>query len=336
MATKMININFSDDPFYRYKMPAIELRSQGRGNGIQFVIENMRDLAAALARSPEELTKYFQISQGSFGRYNPATGMATFTGKADISIANATLREYIFAFLLCPSCSNPETTTRPTDGGLSLECAACGKTSPIKTVGRFFNYLQKRLDQKTAAVARKLTVLKQPEHYYSKIRRVVMANLTDEERAAELTKALDDAVNEGAIMDEERTPFLVAGLFDSEKPSADYLAIIRPVLKALITEDQQPHLLYSLECVAKKYEDLVMKEGSMLLTGLLQYLYHSNIIAAGAVRIWSTDIAEPFVPEDFHQRVLKQCSVFLEWVNNDEEGEEDEDEYEGSYDSAED
>ena len=40
------------DQFYRYKMPAVQAKIEGRGNGIKTNVVNMVDVAKALARPP--------------------------------------------------------------------------------------------------------------------------------------------------------------------------------------------------------------------------------------------------------------------------------------------
>jgi translation initiation factor 5 len=50
--SKLVNINFSEDPSYRYKMPVMQPRIEGRGNGIKTAIDNMSGLASALGRDP--------------------------------------------------------------------------------------------------------------------------------------------------------------------------------------------------------------------------------------------------------------------------------------------
>ena len=48
-----------EDANYRYKMPRILAKVEGRGNGIKTVVVNMKDVADALHRGPAEVTKFF-------------------------------------------------------------------------------------------------------------------------------------------------------------------------------------------------------------------------------------------------------------------------------------
>lgn len=51
MATVNI-IRSNKDQFYRYKMPLIIVKIEGKGNGIKTVIANVTDVAKALGRPP--------------------------------------------------------------------------------------------------------------------------------------------------------------------------------------------------------------------------------------------------------------------------------------------
>lgn len=61
MAT-LINIGNSEDPNYRYKMPKLIVHTEGRGNGIKTIIDNIVEVADALHRPPSYITKVFEIS----------------------------------------------------------------------------------------------------------------------------------------------------------------------------------------------------------------------------------------------------------------------------------
>lgn len=48
-----LNVNRNvQDAFYRYKMPRLQAKVEGKGNGVKTVIPNMVDIARALGRPP--------------------------------------------------------------------------------------------------------------------------------------------------------------------------------------------------------------------------------------------------------------------------------------------
>ena len=57
------------DPNYRYRMPRIVGKVEGRGNGIKTVLFNITELAQSLNRDPQEVTKFFGTSP-SFEKQN--------------------------------------------------------------------------------------------------------------------------------------------------------------------------------------------------------------------------------------------------------------------------
>jgi translation initiation factor 5 len=59
----------SDDPTYRYKMPRLVAKIEGRGNGIKTVIVNMHEIADALNRPGSLPTKFFGCELGAQSRW---------------------------------------------------------------------------------------------------------------------------------------------------------------------------------------------------------------------------------------------------------------------------
>lgn len=64
MGTLNVNRNVTD-VFYRYKMPRIAAKVEGKGNGIKTVIVNMAEVAKAIGRPATYPTKYFGCELGA-------------------------------------------------------------------------------------------------------------------------------------------------------------------------------------------------------------------------------------------------------------------------------
>ncbi|KAK9240976.1 domain found in IF2B/IF5-domain-containing protein [Lipomyces kononenkoae] len=122
----------NQDPFYRYKMPPIISKIEGRGNGIKTAVVNNADVARALARPPMYVTKFFGLELGAQTSVNEATDRYMVNGAHDATKLQDLLDIFIQKFVLCKACKNPETDIVITkDQMLYRDCKACGKRSPI-------------------------------------------------------------------------------------------------------------------------------------------------------------------------------------------------------------
>jgi len=68
-----LNVNRNvADAFYRYKMPKLLAKVEGKGNGIKTVIVNMVEIAKALGRPPTctKLFIYSNLVNTQFGHQN--------------------------------------------------------------------------------------------------------------------------------------------------------------------------------------------------------------------------------------------------------------------------
>lgn len=73
MGTVNVNRNVAD-VFYRYKMPRINAKVEGKGNGIKTVIVNMADVARAIGRPATYPTKYFGCELGAQTQFDYKVG----------------------------------------------------------------------------------------------------------------------------------------------------------------------------------------------------------------------------------------------------------------------
>ncbi|KAL3267542.1 hypothetical protein HHI36_011663 [Cryptolaemus montrouzieri] len=124
-----VNVNRNvSDVFYRYKMPRLNAKVEGKGNGIKTVIVNMPDIAKALGRPPTYPTKYFGCELGAQTLFDFKNERFIVNGSHDANKLQDLLDGFIRKFVLCPECDNPETdllvsTKRNT---ISQGCKACG------------------------------------------------------------------------------------------------------------------------------------------------------------------------------------------------------------------
>lgn len=147
MAQFNINRN-ADDTFYRYKMPAIRAKVEGRGNGIKTVIDNCVDVARALQRPAEYVCKHFGFELGAQCQMNAKTERYIVNGSHDPSLLQDKLDAFIRNWVLCQSCENPETSIKIKDGCINSSCKACGWRGELKAIGRMGQYVLKNPPEK--------------------------------------------------------------------------------------------------------------------------------------------------------------------------------------------
>jgi len=120
------------DAFYRYKMPRLQTKIEGRGNGIKTNVINNVDIAKALARPPAYLVKYYGCELGAQTNYDDKTGTSIVNGAHQTSTITNLLEGFIKKYVQCYSCGNPETVVKIDKRDcISLKCKACGAVSDV-------------------------------------------------------------------------------------------------------------------------------------------------------------------------------------------------------------
>ncbi|XP_057490587.1 probable eukaryotic translation initiation factor 5-1 [Actinidia eriantha] len=132
MALQNIGAGNKDDAFYRYKMPKMITKIEGRGNGIKTNVVNMIDIAKALARPASYTTKYFGCELGAQSKFDEKTGTSHVNGAHDTAKLAGLLENFIKKYVQCYGCGNPETEIVITKTQMIiLKCAACGFLSDV-------------------------------------------------------------------------------------------------------------------------------------------------------------------------------------------------------------
>lgn len=146
MANKTTYTNIGDihnnDEFYRYKMPTIELAIEGKGNGVKTRVVNIENIALALDRPANVIMKFFSLNLGtSIEQTN------ILRGNHSKDVLTKSLSTFIDIYVLCKTCTNPETTLKVKNDTLRASCKACGEKhilNDTKTIDSIIKLYRKK------------------------------------------------------------------------------------------------------------------------------------------------------------------------------------------------
>lgn len=143
MATINI-VRDNKDPFYRYKMPKLIAKVEGKGNGIKTVIPNMGDIAKSLSRPAAYPTKFFGCELGAQVKSEAKNERYIVNGAHEAEKLQSLLDSFIEKFVLCKECRNPETDLFiQKDQTIIRDCKACGKRSEVDMRHKLVTFILK-------------------------------------------------------------------------------------------------------------------------------------------------------------------------------------------------
>ncbi|RKP26605.1 eukaryotic translation initiation factor 5 [Syncephalis pseudoplumigaleata] len=143
MATMNIRSDVKDS-FYRYKMPRLVAKVEGKGNGIKTVIPNMAAIGKSLSRPPMYPCKYFGCELGAQTKYDNKNERYIVNGAHEAGKLQSLLDGFISRFVLCGACKNPETDLIfNKDGSICRDCKACGQRTDIDMRHRLVPFILK-------------------------------------------------------------------------------------------------------------------------------------------------------------------------------------------------
>ncbi|PWN30368.1 hypothetical protein BDZ90DRAFT_247960 [Jaminaea rosea] len=134
-----------DDKFYRYRMPLLQTKIEGRGNGIKTVVPNMSDIARALSRPPTYPTKFFGFELGAQTTSDEKNDRYIINGAHQADQLRNLLDDFIDKFVLCGECKNPETELKVPKGNepIMRDCKACGKRTKVNMSHKLTTFIGK-------------------------------------------------------------------------------------------------------------------------------------------------------------------------------------------------
>jgi len=180
-----------DDPNYRYKMPTVVGKIEGKGNGIKTVIVNISDLATALKRGPGEVNKFFGCEIGAQTKYIEEDDKAIVNGAHTDQVLQSSIHKYIEAFVLCPNCKLPETVYKIKNGCIWHRCKACGTKEMVDMGHKLCTYILAQ-DKKERKEGKKKEKEVEPEKKVKKSKKKKEKDSDDEKKKAKKDKKKKD------------------------------------------------------------------------------------------------------------------------------------------------
>jgi translation initiation factor 5 len=137
-----------NDPIYRYKIPALNIKCLGRQDNWTTHFLNSEEITKKINRPSDFFGKYIGYALSCPTKQDKDKNCLTFKGDHSSEIITKYFMEFIKIYVLCPNCDLPETTLfiqKDKIKVLSHNCDACGTKTPVKpkSFDRTFEYIEK-------------------------------------------------------------------------------------------------------------------------------------------------------------------------------------------------
>jgi len=211
---KLINIDGSEDPFYRYKMRQLFVQVVGKGKMIKTVLLNVDDVAKDLKVHPSHLTAYLGYEIGAQYKYEPKNSVrerASISGDLDAKDLSSMMKKFIQEFILCPRCKLPEVTLFVDEKAkvISITCRSCGEKTILKNLKlKFAQYILNHPFEPITTKEEKVVKKKQKE-------------ATTEVKTEIKTESSSGLINEEIVVDLSISPASQGEVEKKKKKSKD-------------------------------------------------------------------------------------------------------------------
>ena len=144
---KIVNIPRSiPDPKYRYQMPLLTTKIEGKGINIHTNLTNVKNVATALRVPPGYILKFMGYELGS--QVNFKENNFSINGERNEDDVLKSLDKFIEKYVLCSQCHLPETVlTLAQDKRVVAVCKSCGKSTDMDPKHKLTSYVLKHPPQ---------------------------------------------------------------------------------------------------------------------------------------------------------------------------------------------
>uniref|UniRef100_A0A673MVM9 Eukaryotic translation initiation factor 5 n=1 Tax=Sinocyclocheilus rhinocerous TaxID=307959 RepID=A0A673MVM9_9TELE len=337
-----INVNRSvSDQFYRYKMPRLVAKVEGKGNGIKTVIVNMVDVAKALNRPPTYPTKFFGCELGAQTQFDTKNDRYIVNGSHEANKLQDMLDGFIHKFVLCPECDNPETDlhVNPKKQTIGNSCKACGYRGMLDTRHKLCTFILKNPPENDSGSVKKEKEKKNRKkdkengssggeagnHNDIDAPDAVDDDDDDEDWAEETTEEAQRRRME-EISEHAKGLTLTE---DLEKSLEERVNIFYNFVKFCHNNKKaQKYLLGGFECLVKLHQTQLLPRVPIILKDL----YDADLLEEDVILAWAEKVSKKYVSKELAKEIHAKAEPFVKWLKEAEEESEGSEEEEDDED----
>lgn len=138
-----------NDPAYRYRMPVLVQKIEGRGINTHTTLVNLKDVAKSLRVPTLYILKFMQYDWGAQIIYktNNNEVHTSINGIQEEEKVLKSLDNFIDRFVLCPQCQLPEIYYVVEGICVTVQCNSCGAKSKLDSKHKLTTYIAKNPPQ---------------------------------------------------------------------------------------------------------------------------------------------------------------------------------------------
>ncbi|KAF3845101.1 hypothetical protein F7725_008264 [Dissostichus mawsoni] len=339
--TKMsVNVNRSVlDQFYRYKMPRLIAKVEGKGNGIKTVIVNMVDVAKALNRPPTYPTKFFGCELGAQTQFDSKNDRYIVNGSHEANKLQDMLDGFVRKFVLCPECDNPETElhVNPKKQTIGNSCKACGYRGMLDTRHKLCTFIlknppddddedwaeetteeaQRRRMEEISNHAKNLTLSEDLEKPLEERVNLFYNFVKHKKETGTIDAADKDILVEAERLDVKAMgPLILSELLFNENIRDQIKKYKRHFLRFCHNNKKaQKYLLGGFECVVKLHQVQLLARVPIIL----KELYDSDLLEEDVIFAWAEKVSKKYVSKELAKEIQTKAAPFVKWLKEAEE-----------------
>lgn len=339
--TTFVNIGTNKtDASFRYKMPEMQIKSEGRGNGVKTIILNIKDVAKALVVDPLYPVKFFGFEIGTQTKL--VDNRCIINGSHNMSTLTQYLESFIKQFVLCSKCGLPELIWK-VKSCVKTVCSACGNSSVMKE-HKLVNYIIKNPPKnKNSAIPSKVVCkekediddkddkddkdiewsdekvekeeIEHIEHSSFSLKSLIESGqphsrILSELRLLELSRGLSDI---------EKYKILLDAMLDSSEPKKMVKKLDIELLKTL-SKTEKLSMFYALEQVLGSSQECITRTPL-----IFSALYEGDVFDEDFFVCWYDSLPETSISISRPVSVMlrKSAQNFIEWLKKESESEDE-------------